>query len=283
MSTDPTIARRRLGIRLRELRETRSLRLEDVAASLNLAPSTVSRIETGNAPTRPFYLAAMLDVYGVDDPELRQLLADLAQAGGRKPWWAACADLLPDDAGRYLSLETAASVVRSYSTQTVPALLQTARYAKAVCQAERPGLTADQNRTLVDITMRRQQIVQCNDAHLHLIMDESVLLRTIAPADVMAAQRDHLCAVAARPSVTLQVAAMDRPLPVLSPPFTVLTFIDPADTDLAVSYGPSGQVIINTRDSDAAAMLATFTALAEAGLSAADSKSMISDLMIRCS
>src|SRR5271155_5642123 len=92
---DPTISRQRLGIKLRELREARSLRLEDVAAKLDIRPSTVSRIETGLAPTRVSYLSVMLDLYGIDNPEQRRMLADIAWAGQRKEWWAAYNDVLP--------------------------------------------------------------------------------------------------------------------------------------------------------------------------------------------
>ena len=277
-SADPIVARRRLGIRLRELREARSLRLEDVAVSLGVVPSTLSRIETGKAPTRCAYLASMLDLYDVDDPELRQLLADLATEGQGRSWWSTCSDLLPDDNGRYLSLEASARVVRSYSTQTVPAVLQTADYAAAVCQAARPHMTADQTRRLVAITRRRQKVVLSSGTLLHLLIDESALVRRIAAADIMAAQLDHLRAIAARDSVTVQIVALARQLPVLSPSFTVLCFADPSDTDIAAIYGPDGQLLIRTADSDVTGLVSNFTTLAQAALSPTDSLNRISDL-----
>src|ERR1700678_4038470 len=83
----PGIRRQRLGAELRRLREDRYLRLEDVAARLGGATSTVSRIESGLAPTRTSYLAVMLDLYGLDDPGERAILTDLARDGRRKGWW----------------------------------------------------------------------------------------------------------------------------------------------------------------------------------------------------
>ena len=41
-----------LGSELRRLREDHSIKLEEVASVLEVAPSTLSRIETGKAPTR---------------------------------------------------------------------------------------------------------------------------------------------------------------------------------------------------------------------------------------
>ena len=96
----PTVRRHRLGAELRRLREARSLRLEDVAVILDVAPSTISRIETGGAPTRTSYLTVMLDLYQLHDPDQRRLLTDLAREGQRKSWWADHADSLPAQPGR---------------------------------------------------------------------------------------------------------------------------------------------------------------------------------------
>src|ERR1700683_4705912 len=120
----PTIRRRRLGTDLRRLREERSLRLEDVAAHLGVAPSTLSRIETGKAPTRTSYLSLMLDLYGVDDSQRRRLLTDLAREGQRKGWWADSEDLLAAGAGNYLGLEAEASVLRSFAILVGSCVLQ---------------------------------------------------------------------------------------------------------------------------------------------------------------
>src|ERR1700684_995800 len=82
----PTVRRRRLGAELRRLREGHSLKLEEVAEKLGLAASTLSRIETGKAPTKSAYLTAMLSMYQVDDPGVRKVLVDMARQGPRKGW-----------------------------------------------------------------------------------------------------------------------------------------------------------------------------------------------------
>jgi transcriptional regulator with XRE-family HTH domain len=105
----PAMLRRRLGAELRRLREARSLRLEDVAVALGLVPSALSRIETGKAPVRTSYVYLMLDIYGIDDPEHRCALVDIAREGQRKSWWARHADILPPGAVEYLGLEAAAT------------------------------------------------------------------------------------------------------------------------------------------------------------------------------
>src|ERR1700758_1976260 len=144
MTTGPTVRRRRLGTELRKLRESNGYKLEEVAGQLGVAPSTLSRIETGKAPTKSVYLSQMLEQYGVDDPAQRQVLVDMAREGHRKGWWAAYDDVLPSGLGVYVGLEAEASGLRSYEIGVVHGLLQTTDYARAVLRASAPRHTADQ-------------------------------------------------------------------------------------------------------------------------------------------
>src|SRR6266571_79837 len=121
-SAGPTMRRRRLGADLRQLREQKSLRLEEVADHLGVAPSTLSRIETGKAPTRTSYLAFMLDLYDVADPARRRLLMDMAREGQRKGWWMAYDDVLPPGAGTYLGLEAEAAALLGFHERVLPGL-----------------------------------------------------------------------------------------------------------------------------------------------------------------
>ena len=67
MATGPTVRRRRLGTELRRLRDSAGYKLEEVAGMLGVAPSTLSRIETGKAPTKSAYLSHLLELYQVTD------------------------------------------------------------------------------------------------------------------------------------------------------------------------------------------------------------------------
>ncbi|HVB44886.1 MAG TPA: Scr1 family TA system antitoxin-like transcriptional regulator [Streptosporangiaceae bacterium] len=247
----PAARRRRLGANLRRLREARSLRLQDVAARLDLAANTLSRIETGKAPTRTSYLIAMLDLYGVVNPGQRKLLTDLARDGQGTSWWAAYDDLLPAGAGHYLDLEAAAAQVRAFAAQAVPGLLQTADYAAAAIPATVPSLTASGVRQLVALQLRRQEMTRNSKQRLLAILDESALLRSIGTARTIVGQLRHLLAATA----------------------------DPAEPDIACCVGPGGQVI--TRCGDVRAVQSTFTLLARAAMSPADSTHLIQNTATR--
>jgi len=148
-SIGPTVRRRRLGTELRRLREAHSIKLEEVADKLGLAASTLSRIETGKAPTRTAYLGAMLDLYGVTDPGQRQILIDMAREGHRKGWWAAWEDVLPTGFDVYVGLEAEAASLRAYESLVVHGLLQTEAYARVVMTTVRRRQTPDQIERLV--------------------------------------------------------------------------------------------------------------------------------------
>jgi transcriptional regulator with XRE-family HTH domain len=278
----PALSRHRLGAELRRLREARSLRLEDVAAKLDLVPSTLSRIETGKAPTRSGYLTAMFDLYGVDDPAHRGRLVGLAREGRRKDGWANYADVLPVGAGSYLGLEAAASLARTFSVQCVPSLLQTADYAAAILRAwRRPAISARQVGELVQLQLRRQDLIRRNGLRLHVILDESALLRSMGPAQLMDGQLEHLLRMTDDPAVTVQVLALASARPALSSPFTVLSFPDPADPDVACYDGLGSQVVIIKCTGDVGDMNDTFNALAASAMPPASSADLIKNLLGR--
>jgi transcriptional regulator with XRE-family HTH domain len=279
--TDPGIRRHVLGGELRRLRLESGLRLEDVVLHLGVAPSTLSRIETGRAPTRTAFLSMMLDLYGVDDPDRRRELADLAREGQRRGWWADCRDLLPAGAGHYLDLETAAQQVCCYSAHAVPELLQTPDYAAAVLRATRRGLGKDEMSRLVRLHARRLDLVRAAGVQVRLIMDESALSRSVGTAAVMAAQLRHLLAVASDPQITVQVAELASGRPVLCPSFAVLSFADPDDPNVACSSGPAGRVILAKPRTETSVLVAEFAVLERSAASPGESTRLVEKALQR--
>jgi hypothetical protein len=204
----------------------------------------------------------MLDLYDVGDPGQRASLTDLARQGRRDGWWTGYSDLLP-------------AAARGYSVQIVPDLLQSPDYTAAVYKASQPGLNPSQLTRIVAMTQHRQRSVLDGARQVQLIVDESALLRAVGRADIMAGQLDQILDLASRPAVTVQVMAMATPQAVLSPPFTVLGFPDPADGDVVCYGGEGGSVTVSRRAADARTALDAFSALARAALSPADSAGLI--------
>jgi transcriptional regulator with XRE-family HTH domain len=269
-----SLARHRLGIELRRLREAHSLRLADVAEKLGVVPSSLSRIETGKSPARSSYVTVLLDIYGVDDSQRRTFLVDLARKGQHKNWWARHSDLLEDGADEYLSLEAAAVQIQTFAVLTIPDLLQTSDYAEAVARATRPELTMEQIRTLGSITRYRQEILDDSRCRLHAVIDESVLHRTMGSALIMAAQLEYLATTTASSSAVVQVAELAVPHPALSASFSLLRFADPAVRAVA-TRGDIGRLTVIKRGSYADVFGDKFASQTRAALDPAGSAQLV--------
>jgi hypothetical protein len=273
----PEISRRRLGAILRDLRESRSVLLGD-AARLDVAPSTLSPIETGKAPTRTSYLSLLLDLYELSDPDYRRDLADLARQGQRHPWWTGAADILPLNAGCYLGLEYAATSIRVFATQLIPGPLQRPDYTTAAIRATQPGLTTDQTRTLAALNERRRELLDREGFRLHAVLDETVLHRPPGSTTAMTSQLTDLASLTDRENVTVQILSLTTPWPIVSPPFTLLAFPDSDDPGTACTIDHGGQYQLTRNQKHLRGLSRTFTTLSRAALPADISRRLISDL-----
>jgi len=279
MTTGPTVRRRRLGTELRKLRESNGYKLEEVAAQLGVAPSTLSRIETGKAPTKSAYLNQMLEMYGVVEPGQRQVLVDMAREGHRKGWWAAYDDVLPSGFDIYVGLEAETAAVRGYEISVVHGLLQTPDYARAVLGEMFPRHATDQIDRLVDLRIERQRRLD-DDPPLDLwaILDEAVIRRPVGGNQVMRHQLEHLVNMAAKPGVTMQV------LPFASGahaghggPFSILEFPNRTDSEVAYVESVAGYLYLE-KDREVRTRVEAFDRLRAAALSPSASVDLIAQV-----
>ena len=279
MPLGPTVRRRRLGAELRRLREAHSLKLEEVAEQLGLAPSTLSRIETGKAPTKSAYLTAMLGMYGVDDPGARKVLVDMAREGHRKGWWSIYDDVLPSGFDIYVGLEAEACGLRSYETDVVHGLLQTTDYALAVLRELRPRDSDEQIRRVVDLRMQRQRLLdQDPPLDLWLILDEGAIRRNIGGTAVMRPQLEHLIQASRWSNVTLQVLAFGSGAHAgLTGPFSILEFPERSDEDVAYTESVGGMIYME-KDREVRLCAEAFDRMRAAALSPAASVELIQNV-----
>jgi transcriptional regulator with XRE-family HTH domain len=280
MATGPTVRRRRLGSELRKLRDANGLKLEEVAGELGVAPSTLSRIETGKAPTKTAYLNQMLEMYGVTDPAQRQVLVDMAREGHRKGWWAAYEDVLATGFDIYVGLEAETTGIRSYENSLVHGLLQTADYARAVLRELQPRHTAEQVERQVDLRMARQQRLQDEPAlDLWVIHDEAVIRRVVGGPVVMRAQLGRLLKVAEVPGMTLQVLPFGTGAHAgLRGPFSILEFPDRTDSQVAHVESVGGFLYLE-KEREVRACTDAFDRLRASALSPGASVDLISQVI----
>jgi transcriptional regulator with XRE-family HTH domain len=276
VSIGPTVRRRRLGSELRRLREAHSFKLEEAADRLGLAASTLSRIETGKAPTRTAYLMTMFDMYGVEDPGQRQVLAEMAREGHRKGWWAVYDDVLPTGFDVYVGLEAEASALRVFEDQVVHGLLQTEGYARTVMTSVRRWQDTRQIDRAVELRMGRQRVLAGSDpVKLWCILNEPVISRMIGGPEVMREQLARLLEASQQPNVTLQVLPLSSGVhPALNGPFCILEFPERGDQDVVYTEGVAGHAYLE-RDAEVRSCAEVFDLLRAAALSPSDTVKFI--------
>jgi len=248
----------------------------EVAEELGLAASTLSRIETGKAPTKSAYLMAMLDMYQVNDPGARKVLIDMAREGHRKGWWSIYDDVLPSGFDIYVGLEAEAQGLRSYETDLVHGLLQTTDYALAVLRELRPKDSQEQIARVVDLRMQRQRLLEQHPPlDLWLIQDEGAIRRNIGGPGVMRPQLDRLIQASRWPKVTLQVLAFEAGAHAgLVGPFSILEFPERTDSDVAYTESVGGMIYLE-KDRDVRACAEAFDRMRAAALSPSASVELI--------
>ena len=223
----PTGRRRLLGAELRRLREEAGLTIDRVAEALECSQSKVSRIETGQVSATPRDVRDMLELYRVDDAQ-REAMVRVAREARQRGWWQKFVDV-PDGVPAYVGLETAATSIDIYMSLIVPALLQTADYARAVIGGVRPDLPPAEIDRRVELRLRRQALLrQERPPALRVLLDDTVAWRPVGGPEVMAAQRRRLLEGAGRPSVTLQVLPLEAGAHAgMDGPFTIFGFPAP--------------------------------------------------------
>jgi transcriptional regulator with XRE-family HTH domain len=230
----PTVSRRELGTLLRTLRVRKGWTAEQVAERLMISPSKVSRLETGQRGASARDIRDLCELYEVDDAQ-REHLMELASEGKQRAWWQP----LGEPISRYAGLEAAAEWISDYGLATIPGLLQTPDYARAIVRAAVPKWVPGVVEQRVEGRVARQEhLFSDHVPRLEAVMDESVLHRVVGSPAIMRAQLERLLELSELPGVTLQVIPYEAgALPVVSHKFIILRFAEPTVPDVVYIEG----------------------------------------------
>jgi hypothetical protein len=156
-------------------------------------------------------LDLLLQLYEVD-PDDRPRYYEAAKFAREKGWWDAYGDRdAPDWFKPYVGLEQGATRIRAVEPFIVPGLLQTREYAVEVLRTDLDRWVDRQVERIVEFRMRRQGILTDDDpTSLDVVMDESVLRRTVRDPALMVAQLAYIGSLARLPNVTVRVFPFER-------------------------------------------------------------------------
>lgn len=202
----PTVLRMILARQLQALREKSGMSHEQAAQAIDSSESTIHQMERAEGGLEPLTVKSLLMAYGVSDAgEIDAFLA-LSRDASKPGWWHSYDDVLPSWFRAAVGLEESASLIRAYEPQVVPGLLQTEGYIRAITAASSPAATEDSTERAVALRLARQQLLGRPDPpEYRVVLDETVLRRTIGGHKVMRAQLEHLIQAAGQPQVTIQV------------------------------------------------------------------------------
>ncbi|MCH6163905.1 helix-turn-helix domain-containing protein [Streptomyces marispadix] len=246
----PTVLRVVLGRRLQHLREKCGLSYEEAGQALDVTHATVRRMEKAEVGLKVLYVEKLLHTYGVtDQSEVEQFIALVRQAN-QPGWWHRYRDVLPEWFSAFVSLESESHVIRAYEPHYVPGLLQTEEYARAVLRAGMPHVPEEEIRRQVALRRERQAILEREEPPmLWVVMDETVLRRSLGGPEVMREQIDALIESARHPQVRLQIMPFSvGPHPAMYGPFHLFRFPIDELPDVACAESLVGAVYFDQRD-----------------------------------
>ena len=206
-SASPLVERRRLRAELKQARLDAGLTQEAVAEQMDWSLSKLIRIETGAVGISTNDLIALLRLYNVKDARRVRALVAQAKEARKQTWWSKYRSVLEPTYFQYIEFETSASIIRSYQTLVIPGLLQTEGYATAVTQRNRFDPDPKTVKTLVEVRMRRQELLlgRSNPPLLFFVFDESIIHRLAGDEELRQAQVEKLIQMADRPEITVEV------------------------------------------------------------------------------
>ncbi|WP_437051456.1 helix-turn-helix domain-containing protein [Streptomyces sp. enrichment culture] len=202
-----------LGTRLRALRADAGLTGAALAQQAGVGQPTVSKVENGRMVPSLDVLDRLSRALGLDESttgEVRELLAavEAVVETGSGSEGDVSAGLVVDEAVR------GARLVRSFQCVVLPAMLQSAEYARHVFLTS-PGLDAEAVGRAVAARVERQSLLYEPGRESVFVLTEAVLRTWPGTPSLMLAQLDRLLTIESLGTVRLGVIPWRRPVPVL--------------------------------------------------------------------
>jgi transcriptional regulator with XRE-family HTH domain len=197
---------------LKNLRERAGMTPAQAAQELNAHPATVRRIELAQTSLDEGQVQTLLRAYGAGDTEIKEFLGKLAIAN-LPGWWHPWRSAMAAWQLRLMSVESAASLIRTWDPGLVPALLRTPAYARAVDDVLRPDLSTAVKNQRIELLVERQRRLQEQQTRIWAVTTMSALLTHVGSPEIMAEQRKFLLkSVRTRADVILQIHPLNGPL-----------------------------------------------------------------------
>ena len=275
--SSPTVRRRRLARELSRLRDAAGMTIEAAAAQADISMSHLSRVERAQVGVRLPVVKVLLAAYGAD-AQTADYLSDVAREASQRGWWHHYAGSIPTQYATYIGFEAEANQIWSFDAITMPGLLQTEAYARAMFQGSATRYTEEEIDRRVAVRLQRQEMLSGEDQpKLWFVLDEAAIRRQVGGPATLKEQLERIVEVASLPHVDVQVV----PFAVGAHPgtpgsFIVLQFADPADPPVVYIETMAGDLY--PEDAGIQTAILGFDRLRAIALSPDDSIALISSI-----
>jgi transcriptional regulator with XRE-family HTH domain len=189
------------GAMLKSFRTQSGLSSDQLGSRIHMSGSQIRKVEEGSRTLSRGLVEACEDIPELGCGGALIRLYGILEGRLKRPY--------PGWFAEWPEHEAAAKRLRSFELVVVPGLLQTEDYARAILGTG-VDLTADELAEAVAARMDRQAILERDSPpELWVIMDETVLRRTVGSAATMRKQFEHLADAARRPRIVVQVIPLD--------------------------------------------------------------------------
>lgn len=267
----PTVRSRRLGSALRKLREGLRLDLKDAAEAVECSTSKISRLESGESAARVGDVRILLDLYQVEDAERRAQLEHLARQSNKRGWWVDYQTSITNEFADFVTLETDASLIRTWQNVFIPGILQTPAYTRAIIEAGPSVVPEDHIEEVVKIRQERRRAIEETGALFAAVIWEPALTSPMPSRSAHREQLEQIIKIARRQNTTIQVLPQSEWGPArIAGHFITFSFGNESAPE-AVAIDSLNNTVIIEDANELANYAHVFDALRTAALNAGDS------------
>lgn len=185
-----------IGAKVRKHRQRNGWTQRELGDKVGFVHNRIAQVELAtDPPTWPMLKA--LDEALEAEGDLTELWEHMVRENAREAF--------PDWVRRYMELESQATRICKYQAATVPGLLQTQAYARALLRAGRPRDDAQLDERLAARLARQAILATDEPPILWVVLDEAVIRRPIGNSHVMQEQLSSLVDMAESPRNVIQV------------------------------------------------------------------------------
>lgn len=203
---NPTARQVRLGGELRKLRDAAGRTAKEAAGLLSVDQAKISHIEAGRIGVSEERIRRLAAFYECRDAALIDALSAMTREYRGQFWFDDYRGVLSPGFLDIAELEHHATGLRTVQTITMPGLLQTEPYARALFRGVRPRLSEDEVELRVEHRMKRVGILERESPPpFTAVLYEAALRVRFGGRAVVRKQLDHLIEISRHPAVTVRV------------------------------------------------------------------------------